>query len=351
VSEVRCWNELHRELLRRFRAAGLMERRAWPYVWRGGLVVAAYACGYAVAVGADGWGARLGGLLLAAVAAIQGGMIAHDLVHRAVTTRPRLSRWLGQLFMTVLTGQSYAHWEWQHQEHHRVTQEAAGDPDMDVNLFALSEPDAQRKRGLFRFTTRWQHVLIWPVVTLMVITIRANSLAFVARRRAWLDAFFLGVHAALWVGLPALALGPGAALLNYFLFTWMMGPYAAASFIWNHVGTRVIQPGERLPFFVQRLIASRNLSSHWLVTAVFGSLNIHIEHHLAPHIPGPSLPRARPIFRQLCEEHGLPFRVWGYGEAMVSVYRHFKAVAETLRPPAPRTPTPSGTGRRWSPAG
>ena len=337
------WNALHRELLQRFRAAGLMERRAWPHVWRGAAVTVAYAVGFGIALRAGEWPARLFGLGLAAVAAIQGGMISHDLVHRTVTADRRCAGWLGQYFMTLLTGQAFGHWEWQHQKHHRYTQETASDPDMDVVLIALSEAEARKKRGLLRFTTRWQHVLFWPLVTLMVVTIKANSLAFVIRRRVGADVVGLVAHGGLWIALPWAVVGWKLALASYFIFTWMMGPYAVASFIWNHVGTRVMQPGERLPFIVQRLECSRNLSSHWALTALFGSLNIHIEHHLAPGIPGPALPRARPIFEEFCREHRLPYREWGYAEAIASVHRHFRAVAETLREPgvtSPRIPSP-----------
>lgn len=330
-AEVRSWNALHRELLRRFREAGLMERRRWPYLWRGVVVSAAYALGYGMALRAGGWPARLAWLGLAAVAAIQGGMISHDLVHRAVTPDRRRVRWLGQCFMTLLAGQAFGHWEWQHQEHHRYTQEPAADPDMEVAVFALSRKDAGRKRGLFRVTARWQHVLVWPLMTLMVFGIRASTLSWVWRRRAWLDAMGLAAHAGLWLAVPAAVVGWKAAAVGYAAFTWMMGPYAAGSFIWNHVGTRVMEPGERMPFIVQRVLCSRNLSDHWALTALFGSLNIHIEHHLAPGIPGPSLPRARPIFRAFCEEYRLPFREWGYGQAIAEVYRHFRDVAESAR--------------------
>ena len=61
--------------------------------------------------------------------------------------------------------------------------------------------------------------------------------------------------------------------------------FVATTFLWNHLGTRALATGKRLPWFAQRLYCARNLGDHPLLTWWFGGLNHHVEHHLLPAVP------------------------------------------------------------------
>lgn len=332
----RDWKALHRQFLRRCAADGLDRSTPAEYLWRGLFVSVVFLLATGTLLLSPSWPGRLVALCCAMFAAFHGGLLSHDLTHRNVTSGRRATRVLGQWFMSTLTGQTYGHWEWKHLKHHEHTQDTEHDPDLAISWFALHRADARRKAGIYRFTTRHQHLLVWPMITFQVFAIRHATVKFVLShpRRSPLDAVGLVAHVLVWLVLPIAVLGPAAALANYFLYTWMMGPYAAASFLWNHVGAPVAGPADDLPYFVQRVDGSRNLRDSPVLNFLFGGLNFHVEHHLAPNLPSARLPAARRLFTALLAEHGLPYREWGYFEAMGDIYRHFREVAREVEAPA-----------------
>jgi hypothetical protein len=66
-------------------------------------------------------------------------------------------------------------------------------------------------------------------------------------------------------------LGIPAALLNYALMTLLIGPYLGTIFLVNHIGTRVVEPGESLSFFEQELAVTRNVGTSQLEDFLFGA--------------------------------------------------------------------------------
>jgi fatty acid desaturase len=281
-----------------------------------------------------GWVDRLVLLLIATFASFQAGLLAHDVSHRNLSKSRVRTRLLGQYFMSFLGGQAYAHWEWQHLSHHRHTQEAADDPDLDVDFFALTHQAASGKRGLRRWTTRQQGWLLWPMVTLQGFAVRVNTVRFLIqnRRTTRLDAAGFCLHLMLWLALPCFFLGPVPALINYLLTTWMIGPCLAGSFIWNHVGAESFDHSPARAYAAQRVLGSRNLEANGLYTFLFGALNFHVEHHLAPHVPASRLPQVRPLLDEVLGRVGIRVEVSSYWRAMDEVRRHVAAVAREMDP-------------------
>jgi fatty acid desaturase len=138
----------------------------------------------------------------------------------------------------------------------------------------------------------------------------------------------------MWSVPPVLCLGPTDALINYALMTLFIGPYLGMIFLVNHLGTRVIEPGESISFFAQEIAVTRNLGTSRVCDIVFGGLNNHIEHHLFPSMPTAHLPKARRITRAFCKEHGIAYREMGWFAAAREVTQHFKAMSAYL----PRSP-------------
>src|SRR5262245_30671352 len=137
----------------------------------------------------------------------------------------------------------------------------------------------------------------------------------------------LVLHSALWFGPPVLALGFWPALLNYALITLLDGPYLGVIFLVNHIGTRMIEPGDGATFFMQELSTTRNLGMSRAHDFLFGGLNNHIEHHLFPSMPTARLRDARRITRAFCLRHGLPYREMTWFAAAREVFAHFKAMS------------------------
>ena len=108
----------------------------------------------------------------------------------------------------------------------------------------------------------------------------------------------------------------------------VMGLYLAMLFWVNHIGMPVIQAGHDLVFAEQQVIGSRNVRCRAGLDWLFGGLNFQIEHHLAPDCPGPNLRELRAIAHPLCVGAGLPYREEGFRQALLSVTRHVRDIAQ-----------------------
>src|SRR5207237_4665873 len=185
-------------------------------------------------------------------------------------------------FNTLLTALCYSYFSHIHRLHHPHCNDRARDPDMQSEFFSMYAQSAQGRTGFGAFTSRHQAVLVWILVWLQAFTLKLDSLQYLRRnaRVTRVDQAFVLLHFALWFVPPVQLLGFGDALLNYALMTLLVGPYLGAIFLVNHIGTRVIEADESLPFFVQEISVTRDLGSTRLHDFLFGGLNNHVEHHL-----------------------------------------------------------------------
>jgi fatty acid desaturase len=322
-------DRLHRTLLAELARAGCFQPATARAVGFGAFVAAGYGAAYAALLTDPGLASRLLALAAAAFFSVQAGFIAHEAGHGALTRDRRLAGLIGQVCHTVLTGLSFSYFQHIHRRHHPHCNDRGRDPDMQSEFVSMYRESALAKTGLGRLVTRHQAPLVWLLIGLQGFTLKIDGLCFVRRhpRRTRGDQLALGLHAALWLAPPALLLGMPGALLNYLLMTVLIGFYVGAIFMVNHVGTRVIEPGEPLSFFEQELAVTRNLGASRLDDLVFGGVNNHIEHHLFPSMPAAHLRRARRITREFCRRHGIAYREMSWLAAAREVTRHFRAMS------------------------
>ena len=322
-------HRLHRLLTNELAAAGCFRPAPVRTAAYAAFVLGGYAWAYAGLLAAPGWGMRTLCLLALAFLSVQAGFIAHEAGHGAITRNRRVAELVGQVFHTLLTGLCYSYFSHIHRQHHPHCNERARDPDMQSEFFSMYAQSAAKKRGLGALISRHQAVLIWLLVSLQGLTFKLDSLQHLWRnpRTTRIDQVVLALHALLWLVPPALVLGLGDALLNYALMTWLIGPYTGAIFLVNHIGTRVIEPDEELPFFLQEIAVTRNLGTSRLQDFLFGGLNNHIEHHVFPSMPTARLSVARRITREFCRRHGIEYREMSWFDAARQVTQHFRATS------------------------
>jgi fatty acid desaturase len=325
-------DRLHRLLIGELASAGCFRRAPVRTAIYGAFVLGSYAAAYAVLLGGPGLAARVLAIVMLAFASVHAGFIAHEAGHGAITRNRRLAAVIGQVFNTLLTALSYAHFSDIHRKHHPHCNDRARDPDMQSEFFSLYPDSAREKSGFGRLISRHQAVLIWILVWLQGFTLKIDSVRHLRRNPAGtrVDQVVMALHFALWFVPPVAMLGFGDALLNYALMTLLIGPYLGTIFLVNHIGTRVVEPDEALPFFVQEISVTRNLGSTRLHDFVFGGLNNHIEHHLFPAMPTARLRAARVITRDFCRRHDIPYQEMSWFEAARAVARHFKAMSAFL---------------------
>jgi fatty acid desaturase len=322
-------DRLHRMLIAEVANAGCFRAataRTWAY---GGFVVGCYAAAYAMLLADPGPALRALAIVALAFISVHAGFIAHEAGHGAITRNRRVAAGVGQFFNTFLTALCYAHFSDIHRRHHPHCNERALDPDMQSGFFSMYPESARAKTGLGRLISRRQAVLIWVLVWLQGFTLKIDSALHLRRhpRTTRPDQVFLLLHLLFWFVPPVLLLGLVDALLNYLLMTLLIGPYLGAIFLVNHIGKRIIEPGEPVSFFVQEIGVTRNLGSSRLSDFLFGGLNNHIEHHLFPAMPTARLRAARRITRAFCARHGIGYQEMSWLAAAREVTRHFRAMS------------------------
>ena len=322
---------LHGLLRNELSAAGCFRRAPLRSAAYGAGIVAGYAGAYALLLSAPSFPLRLLATVTLAYLCVQAAFLAHEAGHGAITRNRHAAAAIGHLFNTFLAGLSYSYYQHTHRAHHLHTNESARDPDMQSELFGIYADSARAKRGLGRFVTRHQAVLIRILGWLQGLTFKLDSVHYVMRnpRTTRVDQFVLAAHYALWL-VPVFVLGPAEASCNYFLVTLFIGGYTGAIFLVNHIGTRVIEPGESLPFLLHEIAVTRNLGESRLADLVFGGLNNHIEHHLFPSMPTGRLRAARGITREFCRRHGIAYREMSWLAATGEVTRHLRSMSERV---------------------
>jgi fatty acid desaturase len=322
-------DRLHRLLTAELSTAGCFRRAPLRSLLYGGFILAGYAAAYATLLGGPELAIRTLALAALAFFSVQAGFLAHEAGHGAITRNRALAAAIGQVFNTLLTALCYSYFSHIHGRHHPHVNERARDPDMQSEFFSLYAQSAAVKAGFGALISRHQAVLIWILVWLQGFTLKIDSLQHLLRnpRTTRVDQAVVLLHFALWFAPPVLALGLPDALLNYALMTLLIGPYLGTIFLLNHIGTRVIEPGDPISFFEHEIRVTRNLGSTPLHDFLFGGLNNHIEHHLFPSMPTAHLRQARRITREFCRRHAIPYREMSWLGAAREVARHFKAMS------------------------
>ena len=334
---VRGERSLGTELRKKLRDAGCFSPARGAQALHMLIVAILYFGAYVALLQQPGWGWRLGALTVLAFASVQAGYVAHEAGHGAITRKRWLVLAIGQFYNTFLTALCYSHFQKIHTCHHAHCNRRDKDIDMQSNLFSLYPEARQNKAGWpGRLVTRYQAYLIWPLVSLQGFTLKFDSVETLMRnpRGTRIDQAVLAMHLLLWFGLPVYQLGLADAALNYLLMTWFIGPYLGTVFLVNHVGTHVIQPGEKTTGIAHQLMTTRNLGDSMVEDIFFGGLNNHIEHHLYPSIPSIRLRRARKIVQTFCLEHGLVYRQMSWRRAAGEVFAYLNLIARQPAGPA-----------------
>lgn len=322
-------DHLHRMLIAELSRAGCFRRAPGRSFVYGAFILSGYAAAYAALLADPGLAMRGLAILALAFFSVQAGFIAHEVGHGAITRDRRTAECIGQLFNTLLTALCYSYFSHIHRRHHPHCNDRGRDPDMQSELFSMYAQSAARKTGLGALISRHQAALIWILVWLQGFTLKIDSLQFLRRHREQtrVDQAVMLLHFVLWFVPPVLVLGIADALLNYALMTLLIGPYLGTIFLVNHIGTRVIEPGESISFFLQEITVTRNLGASRLHDFLFGGLNNHIEHHLFPSMATARLRSARRITRDFCRRHGIAYQEMSWFAAAREVAQHFKAMS------------------------
>jgi fatty acid desaturase len=309
------------ELNRRVNALGLLRRRPGYYAVRLTVVAVMLVAGWAAffMIGSSWWTLAVATFL--GVTFAQVALVAHDLAHRQVFRTNKPSARAGMIAGNLAIGMSYGYWMDKHTKHHANPNHDDLDPDVGPAALVWTQDDARDRHGFQAWLTRNQAWLFFPLLTLLGISLRKDSvsalLAGTVKHRR-LESVLLGVHFVGYLAALVLVLSPLQALAFFVVHQAVFGVYLGMTFAPNHKG--MPHPTGDEDYLRKQVLTTRNVRGGWLTDVALGGLNYQIEHHLFPGMPTPNLRKAQPVIEQYCAEMGIDYESTGlwasYGQAL-----------------------------------
>jgi fatty acid desaturase len=320
------------ELNRRISAAGLLRRRPAHYALRLAVVTLMLAGGWTAfaLVGSSWWTLAVAAFL--AVVFAQIALVAHDLAHRQVFRSARAGARAGMIAGNLGIGMSYGYWQQKHTRHHANPNHDDLDPDVGPGVLVWNTGTAAHRRGFAAWLTRHQAWLFFPLLTLLGLSLRRDSIRAVRTgtvKRRGPEAVLLGAHLIAYAAALLIVLTPLQALAFVAVHQALFGVYLGLTFAPNHKG--MPHPTGDEDFLRKQVLTSRNVRGGRLTDAALGGLNYQIEHHLFPAMPMPNLRRAQPIVQRYCAEIGVPYEMTGLLASYREALRHLHEVGAPLR--------------------
>jgi fatty acid desaturase len=272
-----------------------------------------------------------------ALVLVQVAFLSHDSAHRQIFQSAAKNDWTARLLAGGIAGMSVTWWRNKHTRHHAAPNQVDKDPDVQLKAVAFT-PDAVASRGpLGRWIAARQGWLFFPLLTLEGVGLHSSSLRHLLRRgtsrverieAAIVVSRIGGYLAFLYLLLPV---GKASAFLGLQLA--IFGVCLGSAFAPNHKGMPLVPAGMKLDFVRRQVLMSRNIRGGVLTDFAMGGLNYQIEHHLFPSMPRPTLRRVRPIVREYCATHGIPYTEVGLFESYRIVVDYLNNVGLKARDP------------------
>lgn len=324
------------ELAARVRAAGLLSPRPDYYSWKIALNLALTAVVWtAFFVVGDSWWQLLVAVALG-LSFVQSGFLGHDVGHQQVTRRRRTQYLLGLLHLNLLIGAAYGWWVRHHSMHHSEPNNLDRDPDTVRRqvIFDVSELPAKGTTRFRRFVIRFQSVMFFVLLAQEAWRVHAAGFRLARAgllRNARVELGLVVLHGVVVGGLVFWQLSFGLAVVFLLVSQTVFGFYLGAVFAPNHKGMPVYRSTTSLDWLHKQVLTARNIRPGRCVDFAFGGLNYQVEHHLFPTMARANLSKARPIVREYCDSHGIPYCEVSAVESYRAVARHLGGVSEAAR--------------------
>lgn len=322
------------ELKRRIKQANLLDRQPAYYAAKIAGTLGMLALGLAALVLVHAWWFLAADAIFLAFVFTQVGFLAHDAGHRAIFHGGRGNDLFCITLMNLLMGGSASWWIEKHNAHHNNPNHVDLDPDISLEVFAFSREQALAKRGVLRFTVKYQAFLFFPLLTFEYYAMRAISARHLLRGASKHQAIEVAatvLHYPLFFGLVFSQLGFAAALPFVLLHQGLTGLYMGMSFAPNHKGMPTVDDQSGLDFVRRQVITSRNLVRGRVSDYVFGPLASQIEHHLFPNMPSNNGRKAEPLVKDFCRERAIAYHETGLLQAYREILEHLHEVGAPLR--------------------
>ncbi len=261
-------------------------------------------------------------VVLFATTIMRSTFVAHDLIHGQYFASRQMNKNLSYIFANGIMGISRSWWENKHNFlHHTFTNIVGKDMDIDAAGGAFT--------GQYHYPSwfhRNQHILFWPLLTLLYFVFWIQSLNYVLKKRYWgeLAAVALNAFIPIYI-INTLGWSEGLSVVIGIYLLW--SAWFGAVIITNHLGLEMF-PEEKYREFTWLELqnrTSRNVRGGKLIHWFYGGLNTQVEHHLYPKAPRFYLLKAAKITEEFCLEHEITYISVSPWQSYKDIYTFLKS--------------------------
>lgn len=259
--------------------------------------------------------------------------VIHDSGHQQIFPNKKTNNFVGMMFASLLTGNSYTWWVPKHNKHHISPNIEGEDPDINFDWIAFSEEQALRKKGFSRFITKYQAYLFFPLTMLESLNLRKSAVQYfiIDKKINSLEFLLFLLHFVIYFGMLFSYLDTKIAIIFIIIHQFLFGLLISSAFATNHKGMEIFDKENNLNYVKLQVITARNVRSNWFTDFWFGGLNFQIEHHLFPSIPRKNFRKVQKIVKKFCREKSISYEETGMVQSYRDLLLHFHEVGRVLR--------------------
>ena len=344
------------ELRREFARRGWDKKAANRILIELSIHVALALAGAAIFFAFHNTALRVLGLLISTFGCMGVGTNTHTSTHYGTSDKRWLNEALSYFGYPMFLGLSATYWWHKHVVLHHPSPNVVG-VDSDADLlpwFAITEEEVHASSGFRRFYYKHLQFWLFPLaLALNCFSIQIAGWAYVRRmlrdskarkRRHWIDLGALLLHYLFWVGVPLLFWPASTVAVFFLLRTILLGYVMYAVLAPGHFPAEAQRTTDELrretDFFAIQVAGTMSFRTGWLGSFLCSGLQYQVEHHLFPNLSHVHYPQVSLAVRNLCVEHGLPYRSHTWAMALWkswTVLRHPQPVHTTSKTAAAHT--------------
>ena len=290
------------------------------------------ATGFAIFLACQNSAARFLGILVSTFGCMGVGTNTHTSTHYGTSDKRWVNEALSFFGYPMFLGLSATYWWHKHVVLHHPSPNVVG-VDSDADLlpwFAITADEVNASSGLRHFYyARLQFWMFPLVLALNCFGIQMAGWAHLVRilrhskqRKAahWIDLGAMGLHYAIWIGLPLLFWPPFEVAEFYILRNILLGYAMYAILAPGHFPAEAQrmtpETRHRTDFFAVQTAGTVSFRTGLVGRFLCSGLEYQVEHHLFPNISHVYYPQVSVAVQEFCAEHALPYRSYSWGVAL-----------------------------------
>lgn len=277
--------------------------------------------------------------------------ISHDAAHGVAVKSKTWNKILFSLSFNLQGNNAYIWGKHHNDSHHLYTNVEGSDIDVLHNpLFRMTDTQAlkwhHKYQWLYAPFLYLLYSLNWSLFreTLLIFRLSSRTISIEIPKVEIIKLLFFKIlYLTYMIVIPALVQPWGllcvllAFVLNHFIISLIFVGVLGVSHVTDYVAHPLPDQDNKLnmswPMLQMKTSIDYNPDSRWL-NWTLGGFNAHTLHHLLPQVSHVHYLDILPIFRNLCQKHGLTYMEMPYSSALASHFRYLKAMGtlNTFKP-------------------